>query len=91
MCSIRPESSPVKRAAAGRRPSPLQQDEEPVLGEGGRERRQAIVEQIEPGDNRGRVAEQGGERVCGVPRNDVVAAAFGDREFGGREPFAAGA
>ena len=66
------------------------QDEEPVLGEGGQERRQAIAEQIEPGDNRGRVAEPGGERGCGVPRNDVGAAAFDDREVGRQEPLDVG-
>jgi len=90
MCSIRPESSPVKRAAAGRRPSAFPQDEEPVLGEGGQARRQAIAEQIEPGDNRGRVAEPCGERVGGVPRNDVVAAACDHREVGRQEPLDVG-
>ena len=81
----------VKRAAAGRRPSPFPQNEEPVLGEDGRERRQDIVEEIEPGNERWRITEPCRERVGGVARNDVIAAAFDDREVGGREPLAAGA
>jgi len=75
----------VKRATGGRYPSPLAQHEEPVLGEYGQERRQGVVEQIEPGDEGRRIAEPCRERVGGVPRDDVVAAAFDDREVGRQE------
>ena len=68
----------------------LPQHEEPVFGEDGQERRQAIVEQVEPGEERWRVAEPCGERARGVPRNDAGAAAFDDREVGQQEPLDVG-
>ena len=69
---------PVKRATGGRRPSPLPQDEIPVLGEHRQERRQDIVEQIEPGDEQRRITEPGRKGIGGVAWDDVVAAAFDD-------------
>jgi hypothetical protein len=49
------------------------------LREDGQERRQAVVEQVEPGDERWRIAKPCRERARGVPRDDVVATAFDDR------------
>ena len=58
----------VKRAAGGRRPSPLPQDEEPVVREHRREGRECVVEEIEPGDEHPRIAEPCREGARGVAR-----------------------
>lgn len=50
--------------------SALPQDEEPVVGEHRRERREGVVEEVESGDERRPVAEPCRQRVCGVARND---------------------
>jgi len=70
--------------------SPLPQHEEPVLGEHRRDRREPVVEDIEPGDEDLRIAEPCREGVGGVARDDVVAAAFDDREAWRQEPLDAG-
>jgi hypothetical protein len=78
-------------AAIGSKPgrggaSPLPQHEEPVLGEHGQDRRERVVEEVEPGDKGPRIAEPRRQRVGGVARDDVVAAAFDDRETWRQEP-----
>jgi hypothetical protein len=82
---------PVKRAVAVGVCSPIAQHEEPVLGEHGQERRQGVVEEVEPGDEGRRIAEPCRERIGGVARDDVVASAFDDREAWRQELLDVGA
>lgn len=44
------QTRPVKPAVVVGGASPLLQHEEPVLGEHGQDRRERVVEQVEPGD-----------------------------------------
>ena len=60
------------------------------MGEHWQEGGDRVVEEVEAGDEGPRIAEPRGQRVGGVARDDVVAAAFDDREIGRQEPLDVG-